>query len=125
MNGYIDIKKLTLDELMGIVNLYPWFGGARKELCARMASMGGDALSEEQFASAAMYLPSRRILADMLRGSAGATLTDDDVEDIIKSYVAEKKEEKTEEVKAEEEAPAKKTTKKTTKKVEEETKEAA
>ena len=96
MNGYIDIKKLTLDELMGIVNLYPWFGGARKELCARMASMGGDALSEEQFASAAMYLPSRRILADMLRDSAGATLTDDDVEDIIKSYVAEKKEEKTE-----------------------------
>ena len=48
MEGYIDLKKLTLDELMSIINLYPWFGGARVELCSRMAGE----FSEEQFAAA-------------------------------------------------------------------------
>ena len=38
--GYIDIRKLNIDELVGVVSLYPWFGGARKELCRRMSSMG-------------------------------------------------------------------------------------
>lgn len=90
MEGYIDIKKLTLDELMGVVNIYPWFSGARKELCTRMAAMGRDAVSEEQFASAAIYFPSRRFLSDMVRRSSVPVLTDDDVEDIIKSYLAEK-----------------------------------
>ena len=54
MEGFIDIKKLTLDELAGVVNLYPWFGGARKELCERMSRMGGDGWGERQFADAAM-----------------------------------------------------------------------
>ena len=36
MRGYIDLKKLNLEELVGVVNLYPWFGGARKELGARI-----------------------------------------------------------------------------------------
>jgi len=90
MEGYIDIKKLTLDELMGITNLYPWFGGARKELCMRLAGMDKDALSEEQFAAAAMYLPSRRMLADMVRRAGKVVLTDDDVENAIKSYVVQK-----------------------------------
>ena len=61
MVGYIDIKTLTFDELVGIVNLYPWFGGARKELCVRMASMGAGVLSEEELALSAMYLPSRKV----------------------------------------------------------------
>ena len=56
---YIDIKKLTLDELIGVVSLYPWYGGARKELCARMGSMGGDGWGESQYADAAMYVGSR------------------------------------------------------------------
>ena len=42
MVGYIDLKKLNLDELVGVVNLYPWFSGARKELCMRMSRMGAD-----------------------------------------------------------------------------------
>ena len=92
MKGYIDIKKLTLDELIGTVNIYPWFGGARKELCLRMAAMGKDAVSEEQFASAAIYFPSRKFLSDMVRRSSVPVLTDDDVEEIIKSYVVEKQE---------------------------------
>ena len=87
--GYIDIRKLNIDELVGVVSLYPWFGGARKELCVRMAAMGDDALGDEQFVAAAMHLPSRRKVSDIVRGVAGSTLTDGDVENIVKSYVAE------------------------------------
>ena len=95
MGGYIDIRKLTLEELLSVINLYPWFGGARIELCSRMAGE----ISEEQFAAAAMYLPSRRKLADMRRRSSGKVLTDAAVEDIIKSYVAAKEQPKVEQPK--------------------------
>ena len=90
MVGFIDIKTLTFDELVGIVNLYPWFGGARKELCLRMAAMGDGALSEDEMAAAAMYLPSRRILADVVRRTVAGEFKDADVENIIKSYVVQK-----------------------------------
>ena len=91
MEGFIDIKKLTLEELLGIVNLYPWFGGARKELCTRMAAMGDDAVGDEQFVAAAMYLPSRKKVSDIVRRASDKALTDGDVDDIVKSYVAEQK----------------------------------
>jgi hypothetical protein len=91
MEGYIDIKKLTLEELLGIVNLYPWFGGARKELCTRMAAMGNDAIGDEQFVAAAMYLPSRKKVSDIVRRASDRTLTDGDVETIVKSYVVDNK----------------------------------
>ena len=53
----MDLKRLSLDELTGVINLYPWFGAARKELCDRMIRMGGDDWGEEQFSDAAMYVP--------------------------------------------------------------------
>ena len=90
MEGYIDIRKLNLDELVAVVSLYPWFGAARMELCSRMAAMGEELMSEDQFADAAMYLPSRRKIADKIRDARTSVLTDDAVEDIIKSYVAQK-----------------------------------
>ena len=88
--GYIDIRKLTLDELIGVVNLYPWFGGARKELCSHMSRMGGDSWGASQFADAAMYIPSRAKMASMLRSSVSNDWTDDDVEELLKSYISEK-----------------------------------
>ena len=91
MEGFIDIKKLTLEELLGIVNLYPWFGGARKELCTRMAAMGDDAVGDEQFVAAAMYLPSRKKVSDIVRKASDKALTDGDVDNIVKSYEVEKK----------------------------------
>ena len=42
MDNYIDLKKLNLDELVGVVNLYPWFGGDRKKLCERMTGAWGE-----------------------------------------------------------------------------------
>ncbi len=90
MNGYIDIKKLTLDELAGVVNLYPWFGGARKELCERMSVMGGDGWGESQYADAAMYVGARGKLYEMMRASRNIDWTDADVERLLKSYISEK-----------------------------------
>ena len=93
MDGYIDLKKLNLDELVGVVNLYPWFGGARKELCIRMSRMGKDALEGAQFADAAMYLPSRRKLSDIIRAAKEQDWSDSEVEGIIKSYITEQQQE--------------------------------
>jgi hypothetical protein len=88
MGSYIDIKKLTFDELAGVVNLYPWFGGARKELCARMSQMG-DSWGKEQYVEAAMYAGSRGKLAAMMRSADPEKWTDADVEELIKAYISE------------------------------------
>ncbi len=88
---YIDIKKLTLNELIGVVSLYPWFGGARRELCERMCRMGDDSWSESQFADAAMYVASRTRMASMMRSASEKNWTDADVESLLKSYISEKK----------------------------------
>ena len=53
MVDFIDIHKLTLEELSGVVDIYPWYGGARMELCRRMAELG--ALSESQIARTALH----------------------------------------------------------------------
>ena len=93
MEGRVDIKKLTLEELVGVVSIYPWYSGARKELCARMSRMGKEALSDRQFADAALHMPSRRILADMVRRSMQQDWTDAEVDEIVKSYSQQQKKE--------------------------------
>ena len=85
MEGYIDLKKLNLDELVGVVNLYPWFGGARKELCARMSRMG-EVLSDAQYADAAMYVVAREKIVSLRKSSSGQDWTDADVEKLLKSF---------------------------------------
>ena len=87
--GYIDLKKLNLDELVGVVNLYPWFGGARVELSERMSRMGGDAWGVAQYADAAMYIGAREKLASLVRSSVSNNWNDTDVEQILKSYITE------------------------------------
>ena len=65
MVGRIDIHKLNLDELTGVVNIYPWYAAARMELCARLKDM--DMLSDTQLAQAGLYVTSRRKLFDLVR----------------------------------------------------------
>ena len=89
--GYIDIRKLNLDELVGVVNLYPWFGGARKKLCKRMRSMGAD-WDVAQYADAAMYVCAREKVSDIMRSGKTGDWSDVDVEKLIKSYLPEKQE---------------------------------
>ena len=86
----MDLRTLTLDELMGVVNLYPWFGGARKELCMRMRTMG-DAWDKSQYADAAMYVGAREMISEIVRSGTAANWEDADVEKLIKSYISETK----------------------------------
>ena len=88
MGSVIDIKTLTLDELAGVVSLYPWFGSARKELCARMAKMGD--WGSGQYADAALYIGSRRIVSDLMRSTARKDYSDKDLKEILKAYITEK-----------------------------------
>ena len=87
--GHMDLRKLTLDELVGVVNLYPWFGGARIEMCERMRKMGDGSIGASQYADAALYVPSRAIVAGMMRASVSRDWTDADVERLLKSYISE------------------------------------
>ena len=88
--GYMDIRKLNLDELVGVVNLYPWFGGARKELCKRMRNMG-DSWDMSQYADAAMYISAREKLTEVSRAGISRDWTDADIEKLLKSYISEEK----------------------------------
>ena len=65
MVGRIDIHRLNLDELTGVVNIYPWYAAARMELCARLKDM--DMLSDTQIAQAALYIGNRRKLFELVR----------------------------------------------------------
>jgi len=86
MVNRIDIKKLNLEELSGVVSLYPWFSQARMELCCRLGEAG--ACSELQLAASALYLPSRRKLYAKVHGEGKADCSDKDVEALIKAYLS-------------------------------------
>ena len=87
MVGTIDIKRLNLDELLGVVSIYPWYAGARKELCGRMAAAG--TLSEQQLSQAALYVWSRRILSDMVRAGRKTDYSDSAVSALLQSVISE------------------------------------
>jgi hypothetical protein len=63
----MELGRLNLEELMGVVSIYPWYAGARVELCQRMARAGS--LSGGQLSQAALYVESRRILAELARSA--------------------------------------------------------
>ena len=88
MKGYMELKSLTMDELTGVVNLYPWFGGARKELFMRLLAHGDDAASGTAFSDAAMYVSSRRLLSKAFRDGRRQTCEDDDIGNLLKRYIA-------------------------------------
>lgn len=65
-SSLIDLKKLNLEELTGVVSLYPWFALARVELCRRMVRLGDEGWPPEKFAEQALYLGSRKLVFDLL-----------------------------------------------------------
>jgi len=87
----ISLRNLNMDELTGVVNLYPWFGAARKELCSRMVKMGGSEWGKAQYADAALYVPSREIISDIFRSAHKEDYSDKDVETLLKAYVEPEK----------------------------------
>lgn len=86
MVNIIDIHRLTLEELSGVVDLYPWYGAARMELCRRMAELG--ALSESQVARTALHIASRRLLYELVKGGKTADCSDKDARKLFESYVS-------------------------------------
>ena len=88
-DDFIDLKKLNLDELNGVVNLYPWFGGARKELCRRMSELGEGAWSDERYADAALYVGSRRIIAHLAHKGHRADYSDAQVKELLRASIDE------------------------------------
>ena len=88
-NDYIDLRRLNLDELNGVVNLYPWFGGARKELCRRMSELGEGAWSDERYADAALYVGSRRIIAGLAHKGHKVDYSDTQVKELLRAYIDE------------------------------------
>ena len=76
VKGAIDIKRLNMDELLGVVSIYPWYGGARMELCRRLAESGP--LSPELVSQAALYVESRSLLYKLVN-SAGSDYSDSEV----------------------------------------------
>ena len=87
MVNMIDIHTLTLDELSGVVNLYPWYGAARLELCRRMCALGGSDWGLEQYAAQALYIPDRSKLAALLRQSNKANCADKDLSTLLSAYL--------------------------------------
>ena len=83
-SSFIDIHKLTLDELSGVVNLYPWYGAARVELCRRMA-LSGAGWGEEEYAAQALYIPDRGKLSPLVRVQADCS--DKDLRELLASYM--------------------------------------
>jgi len=86
-SSHIDIHTLTLDELAGVVNLYPWYGAARVELCARMAAMGGDSWGEDQYAGEALYVADRSKIATFVHRNRKGDYSDKDVQALLASYM--------------------------------------
>jgi len=86
-HDFIDIRKLSIDELAGVVNLYPWYGGARLELCRRMTGIGGDSWGRERFADAAMYVSDRQTVSDLWRSGKKEDCSDKDVGKLLEFYI--------------------------------------
>ena len=90
-SGTINLRTLTMEELAGVVNLYPWFAAARKELCVRMSALGGESWGVGQYADQAMYVADRSIISGIMRSSAVKDYSDSDLETLLSSYMEEAK----------------------------------
>lgn len=87
-SSYINLRNLTLDELTGVVNLYPWYGAAHVELGRRMARLGGgDNWGEKQYAMSALYIQDRRIMANLALGVREADCSDKDLGALLASFM--------------------------------------
>lgn len=62
----INLQSLDLEELSGVVSIYPWYAGARVELCRRMARLGEESWDKSKYAAQALYVPCRKRIYDIM-----------------------------------------------------------
>ena len=87
VGNHISLQTLTLDELTGVVNLYPWYAAARMELCKRMFALGPDAWTEEEFAAQALYVADRGRFSAMVRSGAKGNFEDAEAQKLVASLL--------------------------------------
>ena len=87
VGNHISLQALTLDELTGVVNLYPWYAAARMELCKRMFALGPDAWTEEEFAAQALYVADRGRFSAMVRSGAKGNFEDAEAQKLVASLL--------------------------------------
>ncbi|MGM9788108.1 MAG: hypothetical protein ACI3ZF_04290 [Candidatus Cryptobacteroides sp.] len=63
----MNLSSLNLEELSGVVSIYPWFSCARLELCRRMAALGEEAWEVEKYAKQALYVPERSRVYEIMK----------------------------------------------------------
>ena len=80
-----NISKLSTEELMGVINTYPWYGYARMELCTRMSEKG--LWTDEEDSDAALYISSRRLISELLTSGQKVDCSDADIAELLKSYI--------------------------------------
>ena len=85
MDRYSQLKDMSLDGLVDVVNRYPWFGLARKFLCVRMQESGGNGWGMPGYSEAAMYVPTRSRIFALLRSEG--VYSDKDVDGIIVTHI--------------------------------------
>ena len=83
----VDIHQLTLEELSGVIDLYPWYSGARMELCRRLAEMG--ALSDTQVAETALRMEYRGVLSALLHSDRTVDCSDKDARELVDAFLPE------------------------------------
>jgi len=83
MEDYIDLNTMSLEELAGVVNIYPWYAAARKELFKRVAGTG-----ESVWSDVAMYLPDFSIASSLVISSDDCS--DKDISDLVAQCVSAK-----------------------------------
>ncbi len=87
---YIDLGRLTLDELMGMVNIYPWFAAARLELCGRLAKIDRN-WALRYLSESSLYVADLSKVSDLLRKGKEDDWTDVEVEELLKQYIGTEK----------------------------------
>ena len=87
MVNQTDMHDIPLEELSSIISVYPWYAGARMELCRRMAEAG--ALSDSQIAETALHLSERKAVTPLMRTDRETDLSDKDVRRIVESFIPE------------------------------------
>ncbi len=63
----MSLSSLNMDELAGVVSIYPWYAGARVELCRRMAKLPDASWTKEKYAEQALFVENRKLIYDILK----------------------------------------------------------
>ncbi len=87
MEDFVDINKLSIDELAGVVNTYPWYAQARLKLCEKLADMGEDWV-DSHLVEASLYVSHSSKLTQ-LKKKVHKDYSDDEAGKLLKKYIQE------------------------------------